>query len=257
MKRPAFQFYPDKWMTDQELRSCSIAARGMWADMLCMAHLSEPYGHLTVNGKRKTDAQIINAISGATRALLTELETAGVFSRTDDGTIYSRRMVRDEAMRKVRGEGGELGAEHGPKGGSHGAKGGRQSKEKEGKKPPLHADEKPPLEGSEKPPLEGSEEPPLEDRLKPPPVFASASAFCKPSVVETPTVEAPKAHNAVDKNKKMKQINTERWDQSDQGIEAKGRELGEMARPGETHFEYKQRLWGIINTNSRHSKAAP
>ena len=38
--------------------------------------------------------------------LLAELEHAGVFSRTDDGIIFSRRMVCDEKIRETRANGG-------------------------------------------------------------------------------------------------------------------------------------------------------
>ena len=38
--------------------------------------------------------------------LLAELEHAGVFSRTDDGIIFSRRMVLDEKIRETRASGG-------------------------------------------------------------------------------------------------------------------------------------------------------
>jgi hypothetical protein len=50
-KRPAFQFYPSDWRNDPGLRLCSCGARGLWADMLCLMHEGEPYGHLTVFGR--------------------------------------------------------------------------------------------------------------------------------------------------------------------------------------------------------------
>ena len=69
-------------------------------DLLCIAHDGYPYGHVTINRKGATPRQIgtITAIGEKEAAkLLAELEDAGVFSRTSDGTIYSRRMVRDAA----------------------------------------------------------------------------------------------------------------------------------------------------------------
>lgn len=140
MKRPAFQFYPADWRKDMALQSCSVAARGLWMDMLCIAHECEPYGHLTVNGKAMSAAQI-GRHTGLTerecQRLIVELDDAGVSSRTDDGTIYSRRMVRDEDLRQRRAEGGKAGSEHGAKGAEHGHKGGRPPKERGDKKPPL------------------------------------------------------------------------------------------------------------------------
>jgi hypothetical protein len=140
MKRPAFQFYPSDWRKDMALQSCSVAARGLWIDMLCIAHECDPYGHLTVNGKPMSSAQI-GRHTGLTQRecdrLLVELADAGVSSSTDEGVIFSRRMVRDEDLRNRRADGGKAGSEHGAKGAEHGAKGGRPSKERGDKKPPL------------------------------------------------------------------------------------------------------------------------
>jgi hypothetical protein len=128
MRRPAFQFYPADWLTDLGLRKCSIAARGLWVDMLCLAHKSERYGHLVVAGAPMSDPEVVAAVAGASLELLAELEGARVFSRDPGGAIYSRRMVRDERVREARAAGGELGAVHGAKGAAHGRKGGRPQK---------------------------------------------------------------------------------------------------------------------------------
>lgn len=131
MKRPAFQFYPADWRKDAALQSCSIAAQGLWINALCIAHECDPYGHLTVNGKPMTGAQIGRLMGLAAKEcekLLGELESAGVLARTDEGAIFSRRMVRDEDIRNRRANGGNEGAEHGAKGAEHGKKGGRPPK---------------------------------------------------------------------------------------------------------------------------------
>jgi hypothetical protein len=140
MKRPAFQFYPADWRKDMGLQSCSVAARGLWMDMMCIAHECEPYGHLTVNGKAMTPAQIgrhCGLTEKEAAKLVAELEDAGVFSRTADGVIYSRRMVADEDLRNRRAKGGEAGSEHGHKGAEHGKKGGRPPKARGVSEPPL------------------------------------------------------------------------------------------------------------------------
>lgn len=140
MRRPAFQFYPADWRKDMALQSCSVAARGLWIDMMCIAHECEPYGHLTVNGRPMTAAQI-GRHAGLTERecakLLDELDSAGVFSRTEEGVIFSRRMVADEDLRNRRAEGGKAGSEHGIKGAEHGAKGGRPREARGVTKPPL------------------------------------------------------------------------------------------------------------------------
>lgn len=79
--------------------------------MICIMHQAEPYGHLTVNGNAILPpilARMVGAKLGEVIRWLGELEGAGVFDR-DGETIVSRRMVRDEVLRKVRAEGGKLG----------------------------------------------------------------------------------------------------------------------------------------------------
>jgi hypothetical protein len=94
------KFWPQDWQRDPALRSCSAAARGVWIDMLCIMHEGTPYGHMTIGGK-SASARQIGTITGVGEKdalkLLIELEEAGVFSRDNAGTIYSRRMVRDKA----------------------------------------------------------------------------------------------------------------------------------------------------------------
>lgn len=112
VKRPAFQFYPSDWRKDPSLSVCSLAARGLWIEMMCIAHEAEEYGVLALNGKPMTEAQLARMVGESPKAvkdMLTELEDAGVFSRRDDGSIYSRRMVKDEHIRNVRATAGRLG----------------------------------------------------------------------------------------------------------------------------------------------------
>lgn len=100
-KRRAWsKFYWESWTGDRKLRSCGLAARGLWMEMLAIMHEAEPYGHLLMAGKAVTVQQLANqagcALKECTRAIA-ELEAATVFSRTEEGVIYSRRMVRDHA----------------------------------------------------------------------------------------------------------------------------------------------------------------
>ncbi len=112
MKRPAFQFYPADWRKDPSLSTCSLAARGLWIELMCIMHEATPYGVLAVNSKPMTDVQIGRAVGepvGAVQELLHELESSGVFSRDEDGAIFSRRMLRDEEFRNQRASYGALG----------------------------------------------------------------------------------------------------------------------------------------------------
>jgi hypothetical protein len=104
-KPPAFWFFTGDWMKDPALRACSPAARGVWMDMLCMMHESPHRGFLeTSQGHPYSDEQIAR-MTGCDMALLsqivTELFTTGVASKTDSGTIFNRRMKRDEMTRAL------------------------------------------------------------------------------------------------------------------------------------------------------------
>ena len=111
MKRPSFQFYPSDWLRDTALRSCSAGARGLWIDMICFMHEGNPYGHLKVGDKvilPDNLARMVGETLEVVSAWLDELKIAGVYDIADDGSIVSRRMIRDENLRKIRASGGKL-----------------------------------------------------------------------------------------------------------------------------------------------------
>jgi DNA-binding Lrp family transcriptional regulator len=77
--------------------------------MLDLMHDGEPYGHLTNNGVPMTVAELARTVGESpakVKKWLKELEDKRVLSRTAEGVIYSRRMVRDEEIRRKRAEGG-------------------------------------------------------------------------------------------------------------------------------------------------------
>lgn len=111
-RRPWLRFYPSDWLGDERLRLCSYGAKGLWADLIALMHKGEPYGYLVVNGlqpQAKHLARILGGSPSEIVKLLSELRKAGVFSQTEDGTIYSRRMVRDKAREEASREIGKAG----------------------------------------------------------------------------------------------------------------------------------------------------
>jgi len=122
------------WWADYEgddaLRVVSLAAQGLWMRMLCAMHKGTPYGHLTINGRAPTVRQIgilASVSEGKTEKLMQELEKSGVFSRTETGVIFCRRMVRDREI-------SERGQQDGKRGGNPTLK----AKPQEGLTPPLN-----------------------------------------------------------------------------------------------------------------------
>lgn len=102
MKLPAIQFYPGDWLRDQ-VAGCSLAAQGLWLRMLMIAHDSERYGYLSLNGAAMdpdTIARRCGCSRGEYDALLAELTSHGVPSVTRAKIIFSRRMVRDARARQ-------------------------------------------------------------------------------------------------------------------------------------------------------------
>lgn len=114
-KLPFIKFFPNDWLAEPTIRVCSLAARGLWMDMLSLMHLSPRRGYLlAATGSPLTPEQLARmtgcSADEVTR-LLAELRSSGAFSCTDDGTntIYSRRMVRDEGKREKCSDAGRKG----------------------------------------------------------------------------------------------------------------------------------------------------
>ncbi len=112
-KHPWFKFFPSDWRGDERLAGCSLAARGLLAEFICLMHVAEPYGHLLVNGGVPTDASLARLVRATSvremRRLCQELLDQGVLSLTADGVIYSRRMLRRAQDSAKKSEGGKRG----------------------------------------------------------------------------------------------------------------------------------------------------
>ena len=97
------QWYPGDWLKDPAVRILSYAARGLWSDMLSLMFECDPKGYLAVSPGKPVTGEDLSQMLGGSPAevsqLLQEIEDSGAFSRTDEGVIYSRRMVRDEQDR--------------------------------------------------------------------------------------------------------------------------------------------------------------
>ena len=87
---PYIKFYCADWRADPRLRVCSLAARGLWIDMMTYMHEGEPYGHMTIDGKQPNLPDIAALVARPikeVRIALNELETRNVFSRDESGAI--------------------------------------------------------------------------------------------------------------------------------------------------------------------------
>ena len=109
---PFSKFYWSDHQGDPLLRGCSFAAQGLWTRMLCIAAESVRYGHVLLNGRQPSDAELARVVGGTAEevaALVEELDRNGVFSRDRSGTIYCRRMIREAKKRAASAKGGKIG----------------------------------------------------------------------------------------------------------------------------------------------------
>lgn len=109
---PWLKFYPSDWRSDPALRMCSVAARGVWIELLALMHEAQPRGDLLINGRQPNEQQLallVGATVDDVSNALVELEAAGVFSRRKNGVIFSRRMERDENKSRKSRENGQKG----------------------------------------------------------------------------------------------------------------------------------------------------
>lgn len=109
---PSAIFYWNDWENDEGLKLCSLAAQGFWMRCLCIAARSTPRGYLAVNGRPLSCddlAKLTGIASTEAETLLSEILERGVASRTHDGRIYNRRMVRDAKISRARAKSGREG----------------------------------------------------------------------------------------------------------------------------------------------------
>lgn len=109
------KLYTGDVLADEQLKSCSLAARGFFLYLLSLMHRSVRRGYLCqANGQPWTLDQLARMTGCSTQEaahLRQELLTSGVFSATDDGKeiLYSRRMVRETDISEKKAENGRKG----------------------------------------------------------------------------------------------------------------------------------------------------
>lgn len=106
------KFWWCDWQNDKGLQQCSLAARGLWIELLGLCHASEKPGYLLINGEPPDNEALADVLGRTTTKeiakLLAELERRHVFSR-EDGVIFSRRMVKDTAVSEQASKWGKRG----------------------------------------------------------------------------------------------------------------------------------------------------
>lgn len=112
-KLPAFQFYPADWRKDPGVQALDYHDKGVWFEMLCLMHESDERGKLLLNGQKMPESSLARLLGLDNQILTTTLTTLITYGvvKVEKGTgiLYSKRMVSDELLRKIRSEAGKLG----------------------------------------------------------------------------------------------------------------------------------------------------
>lgn len=110
MKAPAFQFYPADWRKDPAVQALGYFERGVWFEILCLMHESNERGVLLLNDSPMPESALANILGLDNQILadsLTKIRAYGVAKvRQSDGALFSKRMVDDERLSKVRRDAG-------------------------------------------------------------------------------------------------------------------------------------------------------
>jgi hypothetical protein len=111
-KQDSFQFVPSDWMGDRLLRLCSPETRGLWIDILCLMHMSDERGYLTIKGEildEKTIQKTLGFPSKKFHFCFQELTRFEIIKKDERGRFFCKRMVDNEAISKKRRASGKLG----------------------------------------------------------------------------------------------------------------------------------------------------
>ena len=109
---PAMPFYFGDWRKAPEIRALDLDVRMIWFEMLGLMWESTERGYLTLNLKPVSNSVITRMIGidiATFERALQQLDDFNVFSRREDGAIFSRKMVRDEELRLIKSKAGKTG----------------------------------------------------------------------------------------------------------------------------------------------------
>lgn len=122
MKLPYIDLYIGDWLKDS-VAGCSLSAQGLWLRLLFIMQESPERGRLLKQNAKQNGSKFpsllepIDEVCLSRRCgcsvdefqlLMAELWDAGVPS-IENGVIFSRRMVKDERLRKIRSDAGSRG----------------------------------------------------------------------------------------------------------------------------------------------------
>jgi hypothetical protein len=117
-KNPSTTWYFTDWENDPALKTCSLAAQGLWMRLLCIAARSPEPGIVQIGTLDMSPPHGLTHIASAVgqppnviTPLIDELLTSGTASRDRKGRLINRRMVRAAGLSQKRAVAGKIGAD--------------------------------------------------------------------------------------------------------------------------------------------------
>ena len=97
---PAMPFYVGDWLKAPDIQCLSYDLKGLWFEMLCYMWESKERGVLLYT--REELCRLLRLPEDLLNQNLNNLEKKGIFSVREDGSIYSRKMVKMQEIREKR-----------------------------------------------------------------------------------------------------------------------------------------------------------
>lgn len=114
-KKNPMPFDTEHWLCDPVLKALPLDVKGLWIDMLCYAWGSMDRGVMVKpTGDIYTHEEILRLLgkeSSVGESWLDMLINRGLCGVREDGAVFCKRMVRDEAIREKRREAGKKGGD--------------------------------------------------------------------------------------------------------------------------------------------------
>jgi hypothetical protein len=108
-KHPYLPLYTGDWKKDPELSNCSPATRGIWIDILCTMHDSDAASLTGTIDQLSRQARCSNSEMLMAVCELRDTRTALVVDHQGKYTLSCRRLLRKQALSKIRSKSGSKG----------------------------------------------------------------------------------------------------------------------------------------------------
>jgi len=111
---PFQQWFWTDWFGDADVQALDHSSRCVWFEMLGRMWESSERGVLLIGGNIPTEKQLARSLGfgsdiNSMACAISEIESLGLFSRREDGAIFSRRIIREISISEAKSNAGSKG----------------------------------------------------------------------------------------------------------------------------------------------------